>query len=79
MYNTENVRKNKYPKPKLGCMVTMLQTSCKLSQTMQDHAKQLMQSLSRYDHMFGTPCAVHSLNLAFKTIIVEVAQMKKIF
>lgn len=29
--------------------------------------------------MFGTPCAVHSLNLAFKTIIVEVVKMKKYF
>jgi hypothetical protein len=25
-----------------------------------------------YDHIFWTPCVVHSLNLAFKSIVVEV-------
>ena len=77
MYNTENVQKNTYPKPKQGCMVTILKTSCKLSQTMHGHEKLLMQSLSRYDHMFGTQCAVNSLNLDFKAIIVEVAQKQR--
>jgi hypothetical protein len=26
---------------------------------------------SRYDHIFWTPCVIHSLNLAFKSIVVE--------
>lgn len=27
--------------------------------------------------MFGTPCAVHSLNLSLKAIIVKFTEMKK--
>ena len=32
---------------------------------------------SEYAHIFWTPCVLHSLNIAFKTIIVEVQWMKK--
>ena len=31
-----------------------------------------------YDRIFWTPCVVHSLNLAFKSIVVEVEWMNKI-
>lgn len=31
-----------------------------------------------YDHIFWTPCVVHSLNLAFKSIVAEVEWMKTI-
>ena len=32
-----------------------------------------------YDHIFWKPCVVHSLNLAFKSIVVEVEWMKKLY
>jgi hypothetical protein len=31
-----------------------------------------------YENVFWTPCVVHSLNLAFKSIVVEVEWMKKL-
>jgi hypothetical protein len=56
-----------------------LQMLCKSSQIMHIHAKQLGQLLRHcMNHIFWTPCVVHSLNLAFKSIVVEVEWMKKL-
>ena len=34
---------------------------------------------SRYDHIFWTPCTVHSLNLVMKSIGTEIGFVKKIY